>query len=208
MRRRHLILCALAVTAVGLGGLRAAQAADHLDPNDRVSPGDAADIGDLYAWHDGGDITAILTFAGPVAAGVTAAYSRDTLYAIHIDGDDSDVEPDQTIYVRFGQDSAGTWGVQAQNVPGTSDDLSGAVGSTLSEGSSRVYAGMHDDPFFFDSQGLTDTLATGTLSFVGTRDFFADQNINAIVVEFPESALGLTGPYNIWATSANIGGTP
>lgn len=204
MNKKSLYLgCALALGAGALFGAPV-DAADHLDPSDRVSAGDAADIGDLYAWHHDDRISAVLTFAGPVAPGTDAAYSRDVLYAIHIDGADEDLEPDRTLYFRFAQNDAGEWGVWAQNVPGSDADVIGAVGTTLNSGSAMVYAGQHDDPFFFDLQGFQDTLSSGDLSFSPDRDFFEGLNINAIVVDFDIAAIGAEGPYRVWATTGEI----
>lgn len=207
MKRKTLALLGTltALAVVGSTQLYEAEAADHLDPNDRVTAGDAGDIGDLYAWHGDGTLKAVLTFAGPVAPGTDAAYSRDVLYAIHIDGADEDNEPDHTMWFRFGQDSAGAWGVLAEGVPGADADVVGAVDEVLESGSAMVFAGQRDDPFFFDLQGFQETLSMATLRFDADRDFFAGQNINAIVVEFPHAMLGFDGPYNIWATTATGG---
>ena len=48
-------------------------AADHLDPPSRTDPSvdstpdRAADIADLFAWHDADNVYFIMTFAGPQA---------------------------------------------------------------------------------------------------------------------------------------------
>ncbi len=48
-----------------------------------------------------------------------------------------------------------------------------------------AFAGLIEDPFFFDVLGFRQTLATGTISMLNTRDFFADQNDTAIAFQIP-----------------------
>ncbi len=193
--------CAVAVAIVT--NVRNVDAADHLDPNDRVMAGQAGDIGDLYAWHSDGSVKTVLTFAGPVDAD-SGTYDRDVLYTIHVDGGDDNVTPDISINARFAQNGDGAWGVWVENLPGADVDVVGAVDSNLTSGAAQVFAGQTDDPFFMDLQGFQDTLADGTLRFDPTRNFFAGLNITALVYEFPTDSIGFDGPYNIWATTAGI----
>ena len=61
------------------------------------------------------------------------------------------------------------------------------------------------DPFFFDLQGFTDTLGTGTLSFDDMRDGFAGQNVTAVVIEVPvAAAIDGNSSLSLWATSARL----
>jgi hypothetical protein len=87
-----------------------------------------------------------------------------------------------------------------------SDDsaVEGPVGGTVtSDEGAMLYAGVNDDPFFFDIAGLQDTLATGTLSFDSSRDRLAGLNVTAIVAEMPlsELPLGEAGSFQVWATT-------
>ena len=200
-------LCAIAVAIAT--NVQDVGAADHLDPAGRITAGQSSDIGDIYAWNQGDNIVTALTFAGPVAGGTTdGTYSADTLYGIHIDGADEDFEPDTTIWARFAQNGAGDWGVWVQNVPGASANTVGAVDTNIEAGpDAMVFAGLLDDPFFMDLAGFQATVgqtdpASAELLFTGA-DFFAGQNITALVVEFPKSALDFAGPYHIWATTAD-----
>ncbi|MEL6180545.1 MAG: DUF4331 family protein [Myxococcota bacterium] len=183
-----------------------ADAADHADPPDRVAVGNSADISDIYAWHGGDTVKVILTFAGPVppiAEGSdVGTYDPDVMYGIHID-EDADNAADHDIWVRFGQNAAGDWGIQVEGLPGTTEPVVGAVETTLETDGTMVFAGLRDDPFFFDLQGFMDTVANGTLAFDAERDFFAGQNITAIVLEFPQSELGST-TFGVWATTGTI----
>lgn len=202
------LLASAGVIAVGSAGWLLA--ADHLDPSPRVggAVGDAADIADIYAWNtdtvaNNGNLVLAMTFAGPLpGAGFTG--DPDVLYGIHVDHGDNDLDPDVDIWVRFAQDSDGNWGVQFTGIPGTDGPVEGKVGGIIELGGASAFAGVREDPFFFDLQGFRDTLMTGTLSFNPARDFFAGANVSAIVVELPLRALPGSGPYQIWGTTGRI----
>jgi len=180
-------------------------AADHAEaPTAAADP--AADIADLYAWFDGTDVRFALTFAGLGAPGAAATYDADMLYQIHIDND-GDTMADHSIEVRFGQNDAGEWGVQASGVPGADAPISGPVEVAAGSGGPRVWAGLREDPFFFDLTGFNETLSTGTVAFDSTRDDLAGTNVTAIVIEAARADLdGGTDTINVWATTSRIGG--
>ena len=187
-----------------------ASAADHGEaPGTQADP--AADITDFYAWpkmadSSEGTLVAAIGFGTGLSASKPVPYDPDVLYGIHIDSD-MDHIADTDIWIRFGQNSAGEWGVQVQGLPGTDAAVVGAVESTLETDSGlRVFAGLRDDPFFFDFTGFSDTLATGNLSFDSTRDSFAGVNIGAIVVEMDAATAAPSGQLQIWATTARMGG--
>ena len=205
---------ALALTLAGVG-LWAGNldAADHAEaPGTQADA--AADIADLYAWHTENDtIVYVLTYAGltpSIADGGMATYDADVLYGIHNafpneDGEFEDLESDADALIRFGQNGAGDWGMQVTfRMAGFPDvTVSGAVGEPISEEiatgvSITAWAGLVDDPFFFDLQGYTDTLATGALAFDPTRDSLAGTNVSAIVIEAP----ALSPLTQVWATTA------
>jgi hypothetical protein len=196
---------ALGVLLGGAFVVGTAIAADHNEAPgtkaDRI-----ADIDDVYAWHDGaGKIVAIVTFGGVGAdpAGPPANYDGDVLYEIHLDNT-GDAVADMTIDARFGQNSAGDWGVQFTNIPGgTTGAVSGAVDSVIDAGNGlSAQAGTFDDPFFFDFEGLVDTITTGTVSFDNMRDSFAGKNTHALVIEMDAAAAtGAGTTVDIWATT-------
>jgi hypothetical protein len=88
--------------------------------------------------------------------------------------------------------------------PGASGPVIGPVEKKIDGGlNARVYAGLRDDPFFFDLEGFRNTLATGTLSFDGSRDTFAGSNCTAIVLEMDLAAAQAGGAtLQLWATTA------
>ncbi|MEL6528453.1 MAG: DUF4331 family protein [Pseudomonadota bacterium] len=191
-------------------------AADHLDPPARTSPAsddtpDApADIADVFAFHDDQNVVLILTFAGPQATDQPAVYDQDVLYRINLSNSEPRTTTDFPIEIQFGQDMAASgspFGVRVRGLPGVSGDLIGPVESDIASDGVTVRAGLFDDPFFFDLQGFRDTLSTGTLSFDNTRDFFAGQNLTAVVIEIPRDRIANgTNLIDVWAETARLGG--
>lgn len=191
------------MTPAILLGLASALAADHAE-----APGTqadiAADITDFYAWHTTGSLVAVVNFAGFGLPGDPAEYDPDVLYGVHIDRDGDHVA-DHDVWVRFGTDSLGAWGVQVVNLPGAGAPVVGPVESVITAPGGRVFAGLRDDPFFFDFEGLTTTLSTAAVSFDSTRDSFAGTNVTSIVLEMDLGAAtdGET-EIQVWATSSRI----
>ncbi len=203
----------LAILAVQQG----APAADHLDPPARTDPAmDAtpdvpADIADVYTWSTGTSMVVVLTFAGPQATTLPAKYDRDVLYTINISNGSAKFVPTFPIKIRFGQDSAAganQFGVQVTGLPGVAGGtIVGPVETNLVKDGVTVRAGLFDDPFFFDLQGFRTTVSSGTLSFDKNRNFFAGQNLTAVVIEIPKDRIANgANPVGVWATSARFGG--
>lgn len=212
--RPHALTVALTlgVAALAVPGIYLSSA-DHLDPPARTNPSVdetpdvAADIADILAWHNDDSIIVALTFAGPQATDQPAVYDRDVRYRINISNASPRTTPDFPIEVRFGEGSGeGEFGVQVTGLPGERM-ISGPVETNLSLDGIKVRAGLFDDPFFFDSQGFRDTLNTGTLSFDNTRDFFAGQNLTAVVIEIPRDLIeNGDNLIDVWGTTARFGG--
>lgn len=187
-------------------------AADHLDPPTRTDPAvdttadRAADIADVYAWHTADKLIIAMTFSGPQATTVEANYDRDVLYQINISNDGNKATTEFPIEVRFGK-AGDLTGVQFRNVPGTNGPIEGPVETDLTRDGVIARAGLFDDPFFFDLQGFKDTRSTGTLAFDKTRNFFKGQNLTAIVLEIPRTAVANgTNPIAVWGSTARFGG--
>ncbi len=185
-----------------------AQAADHTEAP--LAAGDpAADLADLYVWHDplGGTLVTAVTFGGldvPMV-GQEGTFDADVLYTVHIDRDGDDL-PDIDVLARFGPNSEGQWGVRVENLPGTAGPVEGPVNANLAAGGGlQVFAGLREDPFFFDLDGFLTTLQTGALAFDSTRDSFAGLNVTSIVLEMDLDAVTMNGAFpnlQIWATTA------
>ncbi len=179
-----------------------ALAADHAEaPGTMSDP--AADIADFYAWSDGNTITTILTYHPLLIPGDAGVYDADVLYTIHFDLD-GDVLSDHEIDVRFGVNTAGEWGVQAMGVPGAGAPVQGAVETVIAGPGSMLYAGLRDDPFFFDIDGFNETLNSETLSFSAT-DGLAGNNVMTIAITFDApSLLRNDVDFQTWATTSRF----
>lgn len=199
------VLATASVLAVGTLVL----AADHGEAP-LASSDQPADIADMYAWHQGDKLYLAMTFAGArmPAADQTGTFDEGVLYGFHIDND-GDNAPDVDVWVRFGQNEAGAWGVKVEGLPGTTGAVIGAAGGTVTDTDSglRVYSGLRDDPFFFDLQGFRDTATSGSLQFAslvgsGARDSLAGTNATAIVLEADlAAASGSSTALQIWGTT-------
>ena len=191
-----------------------ATASDHHETDTIAMMDLPADIADTYAWHTGDRLTLVLTWDGYKLAGEPANWDDGVLYSFHIDTND-DNQPDFDIHARFGKKGGATgesggedmpeWGVQVEGIPGVAAPIIGAVNETHTDDASgaQVFAGLRDDPFFFDLEGFQDTLMTGTLSFDSTRDFAAFKNVHVLVVEFDHAALGATS-FGIWSSTGRV----
>jgi hypothetical protein len=146
-------LAALAAAMVASTAL----AADHLDsPAAMNDP--AADITDVYTWMHGPNVV----FAMNVfpLADANAKFSDTTEYVLHTESGAAfaATTDKQDIICTF--DSA----QKIQCWVGTDDyvtgDASTADGITSASGKLKVFAGLRDDPFYFNLRGFQDTVAT------------------------------------------------
>jgi hypothetical protein len=145
---------ALVLTA--MLGASTALAADHLDGPAAVAD-PAADITDLFTWVDGANTVLILN----VTPGATTAskFSNAVQYVFHTGS-----------AAAFGASTASTNIIctfdTSQNIScwvGTSDYVTGNAsvsgGITSTSGDVKVFAGLRDDPFFFNLGGFHDAEA-------------------------------------------------
>lgn len=216
LSRSAAIACAALLPLAFLTGEAPVPAADHLDPPARTNPNNdstadfAADIADIYVFHDAVNVTVIVTVGGPSATNLPARYDDQVRYTVDISNQSPRTTVDVPIAFQFGQAPGGAdapWGVRVQNVPGVGGDIVGSVERVLEKDGVRVFAGLVDDPFFFDAQGLRESREMGVLRFNNSRDFFGAQNITAVVIEIPRSRLeNGANTLDFWTTSARLGG--
>jgi len=186
-------------------------AADHAEAP-ATSKDLVADIADFYAWSSNGTVKAVITYNPLIDPGVASVYDGDVLYTFHFDTESQgDGVAEHEVHVRFGQNAAGEWGVQAMGFPGAGAPVQGAVETVIPAPGGMVFAGLRDDPFFFDITGFTAVVdpKTGGLLDKGvpridsTRDDLAGTNVMAIVIEFDQvSLLGEETTFQAWATTA------
>lgn len=235
LRRIPLLLAAAGTLALSA----AVMSADHAEsPGTDADP--AADLADVFIFPSPETPTtktvAAITFGGRAAprSRIDGSFYCDTnvLYTLHIDRADAagnfDNVPDVEVLVRFGRDQLGNCGVQLENVPGAGGTYSGAIERVFtSPGGMRAFAGLRNDPFFFDAEGYAALVASfagagqsgdliGSFRLTGgvpRRDSFAFRNVSAIVFEMsndilaPAPAVGGVRPQvRVWATTGRLAG--
>lgn len=195
--------------------------ADHTDGP--LAGGDqAADIADVYAFRNGSNLVLAMTISNVQAAPRIqlgqSILDPEVLYQFKIDRDGDAVEDlviqalvtgtpaGQTLHVvgPVAPARTGTSGSVVEGGPVTSVAVStGASPLTTTGNGLTVFAGVRDDPFFFDLGRFSAILAGQASSFddPGT-DTFAGLNVYAIVVEVPLSMLGDPADLSVWGTTS------
>ncbi len=212
--RRPIRAMLVAATALSLMLSGVASAADHLD-GASVKTNGAADINDLYVFQGSDASNTVLTFTVNPAAGVISGTTFDPSVDYNINvSTDGDTTPENVYTFSFDAASGGTqaYTVTLNGAPfaaGTTD-----TAAAISTGG-QVYAGLVDDPFFFDLDGFKQLesalLADGSIDTSLICDnkpdtnFFAGFNASAVVLEVPDADLG-GGAINVWAQTV-AGGT-
>jgi Domain of unknown function (DUF4331) len=215
------VLAAALAAAVG-GGTRNSAAADHLDAPGLTPPGGnlQLDITDVYAFRarSGNTVLAMnvngLTAAGkrPVFASGVPSVSRTTAatYWLRVDND-GDAAADVNLGISFSKPNGS--GVQTMTVTRNGKRLltgttsPGKAAKVNRAGAVRAYAGLRDDPFFFDLDGFINILSEDEgKSFLGCKnartDFFAGKNVSAIVLELPAAMLrGGSSQIGVWGAT-------
>jgi hypothetical protein len=250
---RKVLLLGAAVAALGallaallltqLGGPSLAGAADHRDAPGLTPPGGdvRADINDVYAFQgmNANRTAIVVTVNGLTQAGTPVFFGRSTPavaankrinYFIYVDNN-GDAVADVTYRFRFRKPSGGVQSFELRRngrvlIPfsnGRTTRFNQAPQSSVG-GGARVFAGVSDDPFFFDLPGFINIAAAldplgldndpsnNAQSFIGCTgsrpDFFAGLNVSSIVLEVPDRQLAAAGGaanVGIWSATT-IGG--
>ena len=174
-------------------------AADHLDAP-TVRRDGRIDINDLYVFHPGAgsaqqDLSrTVLVMTVNPAAGLISdtSFRPDVFYEFALDAT-GDARANRLVRVEFTGEGRGqrfTVSFIADASTGGGNLLAeGAVGTPITGVSGiRAFAGLRDDPFFFDLAAFNAGGAFGMPGF--GDDFFLGLDVSAIVVEFPSQALG------------------
>jgi hypothetical protein len=181
-------LMGLTIVAGAMVVLQPAQAADHRDgPGIQGSP--AADINDVYAFRSATnpDNLVVAVTVNPLTAPAqnnAVRFGSDISYNIHVDNTGDNVA-DATARITFNSDAT------RFTVSGLGDPITGPVTSPSASapmitesGPFKVFAGLRDDPFFFDLVGFQSFLAGPYTPTAGLRqsgtpaDTFAGTNIS------------------------------
>lgn len=183
------------------------RAADHLDAP-FVKLDGRLDINDIYVFHPGApgsqDLskTVLAMTVNPAAgmiSGTTFHPYADYEFSIDQDGD---AESDVTINAEFAAVQSN--GKQRYTVTYKEGEgkprvvSSGLTGANVQgKDGIRTFAGLRDDPFFFDLNSFNDG---ATFCEEGDSDFFLGLNVSAIVVELPTKLVG-EGPVGVWGVT-------
>ncbi|MCI0344762.1 MAG: DUF4331 domain-containing protein [Chloroflexi bacterium] len=201
---------AIAVLTVGVAPLISG-AADHLEAPLAKANHDL-DITDIYAFDGANSKNTVLVLNVNPFAGTTSGteFSEAGQYRLNIDKT-GDFVADDVYAVTFGSDAPD--GKQSLTLWKNGNEvLSGKTGNANAGGGAKLFAGLKDDPFFFDlisfrewrdPDGDGNYTYTGPTTFDGI-DTFRGANVSTIVLEIPDSWLGASANY--WGTTV-LGGT-
>src|SRR5450432_3000004 len=172
MKRASLIVGAsvLASGAVIGIGLRAA---DHKDgPAATADP--SADITDVYAWMSSDKTKVNLVMDVYPNAPAAAMFSDQVLYAFHLNSAATFGGTATETKIICGFDTAQKitcWVGGTETVTG---DASATTGIMSASGKTKVFAGLRDDPFFFNLTGFKATTADVVAAAAGTPPLTLD----------------------------------
>jgi hypothetical protein len=178
-------------------------AADHLDAP-AVKKDGRTDITDIYAFQskEHPQNTVLIMDVNPLAGVVSGTtFDPKGSYEFLVDNN-NDAVADVTFTATF--EDAGH-GQKLKVKRGNATVGNGMTGDTISlRDGGTAWAGLADDPFFFDLQAFKDQVkgAGGTRTFCdgNTVDFFAGTNVTSIVLEVPSSWLTAgSSTVGVWA---------
>ena len=224
------------VAAVALAASAAVMSADHAEsPGADADP--AADLADVFIFpspQTAGRTVAAITFGGRSAprSRIDGSFYCDpnVLYILNIDRANSagefDSLPDVQVFARLGLGAGNECGVQLENVPGAGGTFSGATETVFTSPTGlQAFAGLRNDPFFFDAEGYAALVASfanagqsgdvaGAFrlgSNTPRRDSFAGRNVSAIVFEMDNNVLSPASGSSrarvrVWATTGRLAG--
>jgi len=220
--RGRLIVASLALaTGAAFSVTRWIKASDHKD-SALLAADHAADIADVYTFRspvNPGNTVLVMTVSGfiPPAEASTTFFDPNVLYQWKIDNNGDAVE-DLVIQAFV----TGAGGHQVMHFHGpAAPAATGAVSRIIdgpetatvrvtneaapivaSRNGMTVFAGVRDDPFFFDLAQFKKIIAGEAGSFRNPGiDSFAGTNVLALVLELPSVMLGGT-KLGVWGTTS------
>lgn len=172
----------------------AVQAADHRD-SPLVVGDPAADINDVYAFVDPNQPGRLVVAATVLPlAGAGSRFSNAVQYRFHFENDDGGRT---LVTCRFPDNRVHCWSSNGMRALGF-------VGRSTSGNGMRVFAGLRDDPFFFDLAAFNQTRDTLVPAFTHPGDnFFAGLDTLAIVLSIDSARLTANGAAPVVAVYAS-----
>lgn len=224
---------------VGSAAIRVG-AADHLDAP-TVKSDHRIDINDVYVFEGANPANTVLVMTTNVHAGFLSGttFRPGALYEFKIDNTGDAIE-DVAYRIKFGDVRGdGSQQMLVQRADGAANPSSGGGGKPVAKGSTgqaltvdgggTAWAGLADDPFYFDLVGfsafkaaalsalgdaqLTGAELAGALTNICASNpapnFFAGFDATAIVLEVPDGALdgnNASGVIGVWGETAIVEG--
>lgn len=213
MKKALIAMGGIAVLAASaIAGAGAAMAADHADaPLAKANV--PLDINDVYAFPGGGDNYVFAITVNPLTMpGAKPVFDANGLYQLKVDNN-GDAVADVSYNIDFGAaNSSGVQSVTVKKATGASASLLSNTGATIISGSTEqeivagtmtLFAGLRDDPFFFDLNAFKAGLAFRSPG----NNFFKGMNVSAIVLELPESDFQAAGSTDagVWGVTSKSG---
>lgn len=227
LNRDALLVGGLALALVVAITLGVASGADHRD-----SPGaeadKAADITDVYAFRKADNLVIGVGVNGLTAPAdnLSANFSNDVTYTVHVDADGDLATDEATVNVDFSgsgdQQTFSITGLGATPITGPVTPPSTAATAPAAKvtetGGIKAFAGQRDDAFFFDLTAFKAFVAAPCVPTGGLRcqgagapaDTFAGTNVSYIFIEVPITAVTgaanpNTGIIKAWASTTRAG---
>jgi hypothetical protein len=221
LHRPWLVLAAAAMLAAGfaaaIGERHRLGAADHRDSTSTEND-QAVDIADVYSFvspASSANVVLAMTVPGLVPPSEDRFFDPNAVYQFKIDTNGDALEdlviqvfatgtgPDQTLHFR-GPAAPPVTGAVNELLPGGDDatvQFSEAGQTRIATGGGlTVFAGVRDDPFFFDLARFRQVVAGEEAGFRDPGvDTFAGTNALAIVVELPRAMLATQ--FGVWGTT-------
>jgi uncharacterized protein DUF4331 len=228
-----LVLALVGLSLVAASAMQRVGAADHLDAP-TVKSDHRIDINDVYVFQGANPANTVLVMTTNVNAGILSgtSFRPGALYEFKIDNTGDAIE-DVAYRIKFGDVRGnGSQQIHVQRANGAGNPASGGGGKQLATGSTgqmlnvagggMAWAGLADDPFFFDLVGFSAfksaalaavpggltgaelASALGNICNPGSN-FFAGFDATAIVLEVPDAALdgnNASGVINVWGETA------
>jgi hypothetical protein len=149
----------LGLIAALLLPIAGAKAADHADgPAAKADP--ASDITDVFAWMSADKANVYLVMDVSPASTTTSKFSNVTQYIFHTSSLTAyGATPSATTNIICTFDTAQKISCWVGNESFVRGDASATSGLTSNDGKVKVFAGLRNDPFFFNLNGFKDAAA-------------------------------------------------
>ena len=190
MKRMTWLKGAIALSAFSAASW--AMAADHIDaPGAIADP--TADITDLYTWMDQGKVVFALDVTPLAATG--AKFSDKVQYVIHTESAAAFGKTGEKVDIIVTFDAAQKASVWIGDTGYVTGNASATTGLASADGKFKVFAGLRDDPFFFNLDGFKATVgivdgAAASLQFDAAGCPKLDAATSAALVKQLKTATG------------------